>query len=97
MPPSIIYSMPISDAMKIRVFKYNSVGNIRDVLPSLVWKIRRYYNIKRKVKTFPINVQREIKHVADRLRTQCDDSDTIEIPIKKKMHCAVKCRRNSGK
>ena len=63
-PPSIIYSISISHDMKIRVFKYNAVVNIHDVVPSLDWKIRRYSeldNIIEKVRTFPINVQTEIK------------------------------------
>ena len=88
-PPSIIYSISISDDMKIRAFKYNSVVNIRDGVPSLDWKIRRYSeldNIIEKIRTFPINVQTEIKHTADTLRSQCDVSDTIEIPIRKRKH-----------
>ena len=63
-PPSIIYSISISDVMKLSAFKYNSVVNICDVVPSLDWKICRYSeldNIIEKLRTFPINVQTEIK------------------------------------
>ena len=39
-----------------------------------------------KVRTFPVNMQTEIKHAADTLHSQCDDSDLIEVHIKKRIH-----------
>ena len=77
-PPSIIYSISISNEMKICAFKGNSEVSICDVVPSFDWKLRRYSeldDIIKKVRTFPMNMQTEIKHAADTLRSQCDDSD----------------------
>ena len=85
-PTSIIYSISISNDMKICAFKCNSEVSIRDVVPSFDWKLRRYSeldDIIKKVRTFPMNMQTEIKHAADTLRSQCDDSDSIEVHIKK--------------
>ena len=81
MPLSIIYSISISDDMKIRA--YNSVVNIRDVVPSLDWKIRRYSEFDNIIEKVSYKCT-EIKHDADTLRSQCDDRDTIEISIKKR-------------
>ena len=33
-----------------------------------------------------MNIQTEIKQVADTLKSQCDDSDAIDIPIKRRVH-----------
>ena len=85
-PPSIIYSITISIDMKICAFKGNSEVSIRDVVPSFDWKLRRYSeldDIMKKVRTYPMNMQTEIKHAADTLRSQCDNSDLTEVHIKK--------------
>ena len=88
-PPSIIYSIFISRGMTVSAYKGNSSINLRDVIPSFDWTIRLFSeldNIVNKVRKFPMNIQTEIKQVADTLKSQCDDSDAIDIPIKRRVN-----------
>ena len=88
MPP-IIYSIFISRDMTVSAYKGNSSINLRDVIPSFDWKIPLFSeldNIVNKVRKFPMNIQTKIKEVADILKSQCDDSDAIDIPIKRRVN-----------
>ena len=70
-------------------YKGNSSINLRDVIPSFDWKIplvSELDNIVNKVRKFPMNIQTEIKQVADTLKSPCDDSDAIDIPIKRRVN-----------
>ena len=70
-------------------YKGNSSINLRDLIPSFDWKIRVFSeldNIVNKVRKFLMNIQTERKQVADTLKSQCDDSDAIDIPIKRRVN-----------
>ena len=88
MPP-MLYSIFISRDMTVSAYKGNSSITLRDVIPSFDWKIRLFSeldNIVNKVRKVPMNIQTEIKQVADTLKSQCDDSDAIDIPIKRRVN-----------
>ena len=75
--------------MTVSADKGNSSINIRDVILSFDWRIRLFSeldNIVNKVSRFPMNIQTEIKQVADTLKSQCDDSDANDIPIKRRVN-----------
>ena len=75
--------------MTVSAYKDNSSINLRDVIPSFDWKFRLFSkldNIVNKVRKFPMNIQTEIKQVADTLKSQCDDNDAIDIPIKRRVN-----------
>ena len=75
--------------MTVSAYKGNSSINLRDVIPSFDYKIRLFSeldSIVNKVRKFPMNVQTEIKQVADTLKSQCDDNDAIDIPIKRRVN-----------
>ena len=66
--------------MKVKPFKGNSSVNLRDMILSLDWKLSQFSeldNIIEKVRTFPICIKTEIKHVDESLKVQCDDSDEV--------------------
>ena len=89
MPPTIIYSIFISRDMKVTAYKGSSSINLRDVIASLDWKIRRFSEVDSiidKVRKFPMNIQTEIKQTADNLISQCGDNDALDIPIKKRIN-----------
>ena len=76
MPHSIIYSIFISMDMTVSAYKGNCSIYLHNVIPSFDWKICLFSeldNIVYKVREFPI---------VDTLKSQCDDSDAIDIPIK---------------
>ena len=86
MPPSIIYSIFNNGDLKVTTYKGNYSINLRDVIASLDWKIHKFSEVDAiidKVQKFPINIQTEIKHPADNIKSQFGDCNEIDIPIKK--------------
>ena len=88
MPPSIIYSIFINDDLKVTAYKGNYSINLRDVIASLDWKIHKFSEVDAiidKVQKFPMNIQTEIKHAADNIKSQFGDCDETDIPTKKRI------------